>query len=333
VRILEQLGFTILRQDDGMVVQRASKVNNGSLLGDSMASSRLSPVIHDPDLLLWTQSDDPAEEASRFMAFLTGVSKFDIDAFGEAVVKRVKDIETLARKWQKEARGYRDKYHRAQSESHDKIAYRSFKEGDLALFLPTRNQAIRSWAAFNVGAPHYFLREQDVHKLQTRDWLLARISKIEERLVDLSKSLNGLNPDRRSIGEVSDGASFEDDNPFELSDGLRWYLLDALEEKPGAPSTPGLGKSTVASAHVDAKGSIRLKRTSNSGAVTKTLTRSLDSRRNSTTSKKGVPVPTLQPAESAGDNVLPAEGDAGVQPRREEAAIFDQVRRDLLSGP
>ncbi|PGH18044.1 hypothetical protein AJ79_00670 [Helicocarpus griseus UAMH5409] len=333
-QILQQLGFTIIRQDDNMVVQRTSKVNNNSsVLGESVSSPSASLAIHDPKLLQWADTKDPEEEQTNYTAFITAVNQFSIEVFGEAVVKRVKDIETLARKWQKEARGYREKSHRFQSESHEKIAYRSFKEGDLALFLPTRNQAIRSWAAFNVGAPHYFLREQEAHKLHTRDWLLARISKIEERVVDLSKSMNGTNPDRRSITEASDGASMDDDNPFELSDGLRWYLLDASEEKPGAPSTPGLAKSTVASAHVDARGSIRLKRTSNGGGATKTLTKNLDSRRNSSSSKIGTPVPALQSVESAGDNVLPAEGDSGAQQRREEAPIFDEVRRDLLSDP
>jgi autophagy-related protein 11 len=272
-------------------------------------------------------NDDSDDESAKFAAFVESLAKFNVEGFSDSVIKREKDIEVLARKWQKEARGYRDKYHRAQSEAHDKIAYRSFKEGDLALFLPTRNQAIRSWAAFNVGAPHYFLREQDVHKLSTRDWLLARISKVEERVVDLSRSMNGANQDRRSI--ASDVASFDDENPFELSDGLRWYLLDATEEKPGAPSTPGLGKSTVASAHVDAKGSIRLKRSSAGGNVAKTLTKSLDSRRYSSASKKGTPVPALLSADSIGDNVQPAETDVGSQPRG-TAAIFDEVRRDLL---
>lgn len=331
-RILEQLGFTIVWQDGNMMVQRTSKVSNSTTLGESGISSTSAPLTQDRALLHW-MGGDLDEEDGRFNEFLESLDKFSLDAFGDAVVKRVKDIETLARKWQKEARGYRDKCHRAQSEGHDKIAYRSFKEGDLALFLPTRNQATRSWAAFNVGAPHYFLREQDVHKLQTRDWLLARISRIEERVVDLSKSMNGLNQDRRSIGEASDGASIDDDNPFELSDGLHWYLIDAAEEKPGAPSTPGLGKSTVASAHVDAKGSIRLKRPTNGGGATKTLTKSLDSRRSSSASKKGAPVPALQASESAGDNVQPSETDTGQDQRREEDPVFDEVRRDLLTGP
>ncbi|OJJ51561.1 hypothetical protein ASPZODRAFT_56172 [Penicilliopsis zonata CBS 506.65] len=342
VRMLEQLGFTVTRQDNVISVQRTSKVNAASsTLGESMTQSTATSVKPDADLLNWVRARDAEEEATKFAAFMECLSQFDVDTFGEAVVKRVKDIELLARKWQKEARGYRDKYHRAQSEAHEKIAYRSFKEGDLALFLPTRNQAIRSWAAFNVGAPHYFLREQDVHKLSARDWLLARITKIEERVVDLSRSMSvATNADRRSVGGISDTTSFDEENPFELSDGLRWYLVEATEEKIGAPTTPGLSKTTVASANVDVRGSIRLKRAANGGTVAKTLTRSLDSRRNSSTSKRGPSTPnppSLPAGESSGggDRVRPAPADAATSASqlRETAPIFDEVRRDLLMGP
>ncbi|KAJ5793670.1 hypothetical protein N7457_000269 [Penicillium paradoxum] len=331
-RMLEQLGFTIIQQDGQLVVQRASKLSASLGLGESLAQSGIVSLKPDTALLGWMQAESPEVEEKKFSAFMESLAQFDVSLFGDVVVKRVKDIELLARKWQKEARGYRDKYHRVQSEAHDKIAYRSFKEGDLALFLPTRNQAIRSWAAFNVGAPHYFLREQDSHKLQARDWLLARITKIEERVVDLSKSMNGVAPDRHSLGDASDGASLEDENPFELSDGLRWYLLDAVEEKPGAPATPGIAKSTVASAHVDAKGSIGLKRGTNEGGVARTLSRSLDSRRESPNSKRGTPTPSQHGVESTTDLVRAAEADAGLQ-SRETAPIFDEVRRDLRSGP
>ncbi|KAK5002938.1 hypothetical protein LTR39_006558, partial [Cryomyces antarcticus] len=123
----------------------------------------------------------------------------------------------------------------------------------------------------------------------------------------------GSNPqgsDGRSIGEVSEGgASFDDDNPFELSDGLRWYLLDAAEEKAGAPTTPGLGKSTVASAHVDARGSIRVKKSSGGNDASKTLNKSLDSRRSSSNSKKSVTAaPTLM--DTVVDAEAPSPADA-----------------------
>ncbi|KAJ5141310.1 hypothetical protein N7526_002305 [Penicillium atrosanguineum] len=333
--VLEQLGFAIIQQDGHLVVQRASKVNAMSGLGESLAQSGIVSVKPDNSLLGWMQAETLEEEEAKFSIFIESLSHFDVSIFGDAVIKRMKDIETLARKWSKEAKTYkpyRDKYHRVQSEAHEKIAYRSFKEGDLALFLPTRNQAIRSWAAFNVGAPHYFLREQDTHKLQARDWLLARINKIEERVVDLSRSLNGVGPDRRSLGDASDGASLlEDENPFELSDGLRWYLIDATEEKPGAPATSGISKSTVASANVDAKGSIRVKRPNEDSTVAQTLSRSLDSRRDSSNSKRGTPTPSQRANDSATDLVR-AEADASSQPR-EADPIFDEVRRDLLFGP
>lgn len=332
VQMLEQMGFALTQQDGHLAVQRASKVNASSSLAESFTKPGIASVKPDESLLAWMQADTLEEEETRFVAFMENLSCFSFSNFGDAIVKRVKDLETYARKYLKESRTYRDRYHRAQSEAHEKIAYRSFKEGDLALFLPTRNQAIRSWAAFNINAPHNFLREQDSHKLDTRDWLLARITKIEERVVDLSKSLNSAVADRTSLGYASDGASLEDDNPFELSDGLRWYLIDAVEEKPGAPATPGISKSTVASAHVDAKGSIRLKRPTEESTVAQTLSKSLDSRRNSSNSKRGTPTPSHKANDSASDIIRPVDADTGSQPR-EAAPLFDEVRRGLLRDP
>jgi autophagy-related protein 11 len=395
IRMLEQMGYSVTRQDNQLVIQRASKVTASTILTSEVSTSMnrslsgQSPTQHysnasDLDTLYWMSDSDATSEDSKFQTFISTLSRLDIESACEMIAKRYKDVETLARKYQKDSRAYREKAHRLQSEAHDKIAYRSFKEGDLALFLPTRNQATRPWAAFNVGAPHYFLREQDTHKLQARDWLLARISKVEERVVDLSKSLtNGhqahnhpSGTDRHSVNvEVSDQGSMrsmEDENPFELSDGLRWYMIDAAEEKPGTVPvlTPGLGKSTVAATNIDAKGSIRLTKegkksrdTSGSGGAamaTKRLSKSLDSRRSSSTSKKGHGVsPTLtsnlpaanesaiaesssRPPSSSANAQLPpsdrvvklAESDATPdEEAREDAPIFEAVRKDLLFGP
>ena len=310
-RLLEQIGLVIVREDDKMVIQKAPKATNAStILSDgsvSMKRSLSGPLFSENDqyelieskILHWADAEDVAEIEERFSEFAREVLTFDTNVFGEAVHKRVKDIEHIARKWQKEARAYRDRSHRAQGEAHDRIALRNFKEGDLALFLPTRDQATKPWAAFNVGAPHCFLREQDSHNLRKRDWLIARISKVEERVVDLSKSINGGlqgSGDQKSGGDKSGTGAFpNDENPYELSDGLRWYLIDAAEEKPGAPINVGTGKVTVASANVDAKGSIRMKKAADGQGATKTLTRSLDSRRSSTNSKKGLVAMTSNP--------------------------------------
>jgi len=179
----------------------------------------------DLELLYWMESGDSDEEADKYSRYL-GRIVLDLDAFSQTITTRVKDAEKYAKKWQKEARAYRDKSKRATSEAEMKIAFRNFKESDLALFLPTNNG--RPWAAFNVNAPHYFLREEEVHRLGGgRDWLLARISKVEERTVDLSS-----HPD-----------DVEDHNPFDLADGLRWYYLDAVEEKPSTIASRELARS------------------------------------------------------------------------------------------
>lgn len=376
LRLLESLGFVIAYEDGAMILQRAPKMNNSTVMSDagtltrSTTASSPTPLkrqLEEKNLsfLQWSESTKPEEEEQRYGDFLNELNRLNVETFSETVFKRMRDLEHTIRKWQKETRGYRDKYRRFQSEAHDKIAFKSFKEGDLALFLPTRNQATRPWAAFNIGAPHYFLREQDSHKLHGRDWLVARISRIEERVVDLSKTIGGgtgrASLDSRSITSNS-AISFEDDNPFELSDGLRWYLLDAAEEKPGAPGTPGLGKSTVARADVISQGQMEQTKKRASNDPAKTLGKSLDSRRSSNTSRKSGPMvgarssteglaPDQQPDSGPNSNAAtrgasPATGPGPSQLRRGSAVettaaerlldgkdAGEEVRKDLLWGP
>jgi autophagy-related protein 11 len=322
VRLIEALGFVITHENGEMILQRASKLGNSTIMSDTngglsrstMAASptplkRFLDDIGDLSFLQWTESGTPEEEDQRYQELTEKLDMFNLETFSDAVAKRMRDMEHTARKWQKEARAYRDKSHRFQADAHEKIAYRSFKEGDLALFLPTRNNAHRPWAAFNVGAPHFFLREQDSHRLHGKEWLVARISKVEERIVDLSKTLDSgprASIDGQSIAS-SNAVSFEDDNPFELSDGLRWYLLDATEEKPMAPGTPGIkGAVTVKSSLETGQGEMqRAKKKSLMDPATQ-LGKSLDSRRSSGNSKKSVPVVGgRQSAEavSPGENV------------------------------
>jgi len=373
LRLIDSLGFIITYEDGAMTLQRASKVSNSTTLTDTTALGRSSMtpssalLKRNPDnstdlsFLQWPDATEPQEEDQRYHELMDNLNRFDLDVFCEFFFKRMKDIEYMAKKFKGETRAYREKLHRFQAEAHNKIAYRSFKEGDLALFLPTRNQATRPWAAFNVGAPHYFLREQDSHRLHGRDHLLARISKVEERVVDLSKTMDSTaraSVDGRSTASNS-AVSFEDDNPFELSDGLRWYLLEAAEEKPGAPGTPGLGKTAVASvARISGQGQMEPTRKKSSNDPAKTLGKSLDSRRSSGNSKKSVPVVgnrnstdiTAQgEAVESGPNsntatrgASPAAGPGPSHLRESEASGpsvdrllegQEEVRKDLLWGP
>lgn len=343
-RLLERLGFSVTREGDSMVIQkvprseRSSQNANNDLSDPGSSSLRKSGTLNsrvladsaDLDLLYWMNAPESDIEAEKYKAFLSGLGSFDTDAFSETVYKRVKDIEHLARKLQRDTRAYREKAHTLQKDAHDKIAFKNFKEGDLALFLPTRNQTTGAWAAFNVGFPHYFLREQEAHRLRNREWLVARISKIQERVVDLSRSLQPSaaatdHKDGAGAHETDSLNEEENDNPFDLSDGLRWYLIDALEDKPGAPSTPGLGKSTVAANKVDAmadmhthgrtnsKGSVlgvgRGGLTASSGieGVSKSLSKSLESRRSSTGSRKALPFAVGAARGGGRDSALASE--------------------------
>ena len=382
-RLLERLGLAVSYQDDVMVVERASKMGASTTIMDphsqlnrtisltSPPPTRKSSTNDEPSdlsILRWADAQTVEEENTQFEAFLQQISRFNMDTFSDAVVKRMRDFEYTAKKYNKEAKelikradAYKERSVKLKTEAHTKIAVKDFKEGDLALFLPTRGQAKGAWAAFNVGCPHYFLNEQDVMRLGSRDFIVARITKIEQRVVDLSKSKP---PDARSMDERSEvEPSTEDDNPFELSDGLTWWLVHATEERGagGAPTTPGLGKSTVAAANVDAKGSIRIKRSSKGEDATKHLNKSLESRRSSSTSKKsvaGAVVPALANASGSPIVATFAEASAGRQQAESQPSARplptaatggssglgitadvasqpqnDQVRRDLLLGP
>ena len=324
-RLVEQVGYTVTKQDDALTFQRISKATTSStVLPDASSSMTRSVSIPVPSKSFFDTaspsptnwlSSSPLSQPVEFANFMSDISSLSPDAFSEAIIRRIKDADHTSRKYIKEARAYRDKYRRTQSETHDKITIRAFKEGDLVLFLPTRNQATGAWAAFNVGYPHYFLREQESHRLSGRDWLLARISRIESRVVDLSKSIHATPASSSSQGD--------DETPYELSAGLRWYLMDATEEKLGPPMTIGSSKSTVAAANVDAQGHSTRKKGDGDGEgeATAKLRGSLDSRRSSSNSKARPSTATS--AEERDASALDADA------KQHDPA----VRTDLLFGP
>jgi autophagy-related protein 11 len=147
---------------------------------------------------------------------------------------------------------------------------------------------------------------------------------VEERVVDLSKTLDGApraSLDGRSVAS-SNAVSFEDDNPFELSDGLRWYLLEATEEKAMAPGTPGIkGAVTVKSSLETGQGEMQKAKKKSSMDPATQLGKSLDSRRSSGTSRKSAPLvgrhnstEALSPAERPDSNPNSATATRGASP-------------------
>ncbi|KAI5800970.1 autophagy-related protein 11-domain-containing protein [Pyronema domesticum] len=349
IQLLESLGFKIVRNDGNMQIVKVSRSSSKTAaaggVGESTdlsltlnavpsspedaARARKSPLSQDPEtsspaddlaLLYWMESPDSDIESEKYSLFLGTIGSFDLDAFSDSIISRVKKTDHDFRSALKQARTYREKYYRARDEASEKIAFKSFKTGDLALFLPTRNQVTRPWAAFNVGAPHFFLREQDTHKLGARDWLLARITRVEEKVVDLSKrsTNSGLitNPASEAGSAKSvtgDEKEVDEDNPFELSDGLRWFMLDAVEEKAGAPTTPGLSSSTVAAANVDARGSIKKQKPVTGAKKKLSEVAGEASRRSSTGSRGSFEVGSILPAGGVAQTHA-AEGE--IQPPR-----------------
>ncbi|WWD08012.1 hypothetical protein V865_006122 [Kwoniella europaea PYCC6329] len=149
---------------------------------------------------------------------LETAQNFDLVTFSEAVTKTI----GLVKKWSKSCRQFRDL-------AKNKISFTNFAKGDLALFLPTRNAAARSWAAFNISAPHNFLKVTDAmqEQIKTREWIIARIIKTDEA--------------------IASGGDSPETNPFGLADGLRYYTHHVEEYNPHAirPSR----RSTSASLH------------------------------------------------------------------------------------
>ncbi|EJF59536.1 hypothetical protein DICSQDRAFT_156224 [Dichomitus squalens LYAD-421 SS1] len=183
-----------------MIAHPGSRGAAAANLGDSALShSRHAIVAH---------SGEPAPiDPSDPVAALEALRAFDHDHFLEAIAKAGSTI----RKWQKQCKDYRER-------AKGKISFRNFAKGDLALFLPTRNSISKPWAAFNVSFPHYFLQATGhlAEQLKTREWIVARITSITERVVD-SKDPNT--------------------NPYGLGDGVKYYMLEVEDwTQPSFPS-------------------------------------------------------------------------------------------------
>ncbi|KZO94210.1 hypothetical protein CALVIDRAFT_600136 [Calocera viscosa TUFC12733] len=157
----------------------------------------------------------PPIDATDAASALSALRSFPLAAFSDAVLKTGSTI----RRWQKNTRDYRDR-------AKGRISYRNFAKGDLALFLPTRNNVAKPWAAFNVGFPHFFLdQSRGVDRaLEGRDWLVARITAIRE-----------------CVADSKDPAS----NPYSLVDGLKYHMLEVELVNLTAPDPSARRKTSL----------------------------------------------------------------------------------------
>ncbi|KAG6888139.1 hypothetical protein C0995_010352 [Termitomyces sp. Mi166 len=173
-----------------LMVAHPSTSKQSANLADSIFSNGIHhSIIGQPDEPSPIDPSDPASALETLRAF-------DHDHFLEAIAKAGSTI----RKWQKQCKEYRER-------AKGKISFRNFAKGDLALFLPTRNSVSKPWAAFNVSFPHYFLQATGhlAEQLKTREWIVARITSITERVVDPQDP---------------------NSNPYGLGEGVKYYMLE-----------------------------------------------------------------------------------------------------------
>ncbi|BEI80639.1 hypothetical protein CcaverHIS002_0111680 [Cutaneotrichosporon cavernicola] len=163
------------------------------------------PKLSGPVLPGSSTSSIDMNNSSVLTRCLETASGFELDSFADAVLRTI----NLARKLSKSCKTYREL-------SRSKITISNFGKGDLVLFLPTRNAAVNAWAAFNISAPHHFLKVTDAIRQQLvgKDYYLARITATDEAVVN--------------------GDSVET-NPYGLAEGLRYYSHHVEEWQPGQP--------------------------------------------------------------------------------------------------
>ncbi|WVF70148.1 hypothetical protein IAT40_004936 [Kwoniella sp. CBS 6097] len=205
--------------------QHAGTVRAKSPHKQFTSSNPVSNPISASGTLSTSSKDDMRE--SVLVRSLESAQAFDLVVFAEAVTRTI----GLVKKWSKSCRQFRDA-------ARNKISFANFAKGDLALFLPTRNAAARSWAAFNISAPHNFLKVNDTmqEQISTREWIIARIVKTDEA--------------------VARGGDSLETNPFGLADGLRYYTHHVEEYNPHAVRPPRRSTSTSFQPIKDPSGSV-----------------------------------------------------------------------------
>ncbi|KAK4046981.1 oligomeric, coiled-coil, peripheral membrane protein [Microbotryomycetes sp. JL201] len=169
-------------------------------MGNSEAWSRVSEPRKEEALI-------PDYDADSLQELLQHVSDYDVQDLTEAVRGKIEHLTAAIKKYIREARGYRERAQKVSALGVDKIAFRQFTKGDLALFLPTRNSEVPVWAAFNVGFPHHFLAASGIvaEQMKVREWIVARITSITEKVVD---------------------PKIASSNPFKLAPGTKYFLLE-----------------------------------------------------------------------------------------------------------
>ncbi|KAK6454804.1 oligomeric, coiled-coil, peripheral membrane protein [Scheffersomyces xylosifermentans] len=173
---------------------------------------------------IFTSNHAKFEEFLKTISFKENVQMQEDSAnsskfFLNAISKRFRDVEGFAKRQTKDNKGKDVEINKLKNRLGSKITMNGFQVNDLVLFLPTRidrasevNESIQPWAAFNIGAPHYFLKVNDPNDTKDKEWMVGKVQNIQENKV------------------TEENAGDLDKNPFQLSVGVVWYMVEAIEE-------------------------------------------------------------------------------------------------------
>ncbi|KAJ1549021.1 oligomeric, coiled-coil, peripheral membrane protein [Cladochytrium tenue] len=220
------------------------------------ASPRSSAVLRPlPSTLAVAAAAADATDAVRDAYLAVVASAADDVDFSDWAARAVAAVD-LIRSRLKETRGTLAAKVR---QNMNKITFRNFAVGDLALFLPTRNP--RAWAAFNVNSPHHFLsltsgRSLFAAQMRNRDWILAAITAIDLRRAGAPAAADGAPAPASPVTAAGGGSgldaaapssprpdaggaprsppmplaqqALDETNPFGLAVGTRYYWCDAV---------------------------------------------------------------------------------------------------------
>lgn len=213
---------------------RAIAASTGSLSQSDLSESQRQAAL---------DAFDAEADGADFETTFEALRAFDVNEMYDEVKGKLDTLNVVMRKWQKAWKSANEKANKANAAAKEKIAFKNFQTGDLALFLPTRNSNLASkpWAAFNISFPHFFLHAKGalVEQLRTKEWIVARITGIMPRVVPAAGEGKVEEPDDLD----------EDPNPFGLPDGVRFFLLD-VETYTGHSSTQPSLRSRKSSAAV-----------------------------------------------------------------------------------
>ncbi|KAJ3080663.1 oligomeric, coiled-coil, peripheral membrane protein [Rhizoclosmatium hyalinum] len=175
----------------------------------NMASSMSNSIGEDHDFSAAadTKLSSPVELRDVYLNMIQLVDSVDISGWSDTVVRSCHNWKEMI---------LTQSLRKAMLQG-PKIAYTGFREGDLVLFLPTRNPKV--WVAFNENAPHYFLSSAsaDTHfptQIASKNWILAVVTNIEARKA--GKPVTGM-----STSQVND-------IPLGLPVGTKYFWCTAV---------------------------------------------------------------------------------------------------------